>query len=224
MTHISSRQLRIIPGSPTTTPSPTSKRRVDFAALARSRTHRNPTTRNGAPVPHDSDAGSPPAPSSESCSEAPPQADSATYSPTAPLDEPLDDNPVMEPATCEVHSRELFEHVRNAIAPAVSVIVERQEHFLQIAGMLSREIGAFCGDSAIVSAGNWEVQMTLDPELLPHTTLHVAVSRFTIRLRFDVSDRETRDLLLTHSNLLERELDKVMRSRGEARDIQLSVW
>ncbi|MPV67770.1 type III secretion system protein SctP [Burkholderia sp. BE17] len=224
MNHISSRQLRIIPGSPTATPSSTSKRRFDFAALARGRTHRNPTTRSDAPAPYDSDAGLSPAPPSESCLEAPPQADKPTNSPTAPLAEPPDGNPVMEPAACAVDSRELFEHVRHAIAPAVSVIVERQEHFLQIVGMLSREIGAFCGDSAIVSAGNWEVQMTLDPELLPHTTLHVALSRFNIRLRFDVPDRETRDLLLTHSDLLERELDKVVRSWGEARDIQLSVW
>ncbi|ONB87858.1 type III secretion protein [Burkholderia pseudomallei] len=106
----------------------------------------------------------------------------------------------------------------------VSVIVERQSHFTRIVGMLAREIGAFCSDGSIVCAGNWEAQLTLDPELLPRTTLHVALSRFIIRIRFDVPDGETRDLLLTHRSLLERELDEVMRCWGEARDIQLSVW
>ncbi|WP_423760239.1 type III secretion system protein SctP [Burkholderia sp. NLJ2] len=224
MAHITFRQLRIIPGSATAAPGTTCERRFNFAALARSRKHRGSDARGDTPAVPDSDAGSPPAHQSNSCSDAAPHVGNATIAPTASFDEPPDGNPVTEPAASSIDSHELFEHVRHAIAPVVSVIFERQERFLKIAGLLTREIGAFCSDSAIVSAGNWEVQVPLDPELLPHTTLHVALSRFNIRIRFDVPDGETRDLLLKHSVLLERELDKVMRSWGEARDIQLSVW
>ncbi|MCU9952149.1 MULTISPECIES: type III secretion system protein SctP [Burkholderia] len=224
MAHITFRQLRIIPGSATAAPSATCERRFNFAALARGRKHRGSTTRIDTQALPDSDAGLSPAQQSGSYSDAAPHVGNATIAPTASFDEPLDGNPVTGPATCSVDTHESFEHVRHAITPVVSVIFERQERALQIVSLLTREIGTFCSDRAIVSAGNWEVQVPLDPELLPHTTLHVALSRFNIRIRFDVPDGETRDLLLKHSVLLERELDKVMRSWGEARDIHLSVW
>ncbi|APF95256.1 type III secretion system protein SctP [Burkholderia pseudomallei] len=222
--HIGSRPLRIIPGSTPAAPDETRQRRFDYASLVRAQARRGPVTRSAPPPPPGSEGGWALAPPSGSCDEAAPAAGNTTRAPSTPFDEPLDGNPVIEPPTCPIDAHESFGRVRHAIAPVVSVIVERQSHFTRIVGMLAREIGAFCSDGAIVCAGNWEAQLTLDPELLPRTTLHVALSRFIIRIRFDVPDGETRDLLLTHRSLLERELDEVMRCWGEARDIQLSVW
>ncbi|AIO69969.1 type III secretion system protein SctP [Burkholderia oklahomensis] len=224
MAYIGYRQLRIIPGGANAPPSATCERRFDYAMLARRRAPRHPVLRIGTPPPSDSDNGTGFARRSGSLPDADSHAGDAANAPATPLDELPEGNPVMEPAASSIAEHPLYEHVQHAIAPIVSVICERQQRYLRVVGMLAREIGAFCGDRAIASAGNWEVQLTLDPELLPHTTLFLALSRFDIRLRFDVSDRETRDLLLAHSAQLERELDKVMRSWGNARDIHLSVW
>lgn len=114
--------------------------------------------------------------------------------------------------------------VADAAQPVVSAVYRQQQRFVQLLGSLAREIGAFCGDPSIAEAGNWEVQLPLDQKLLPHTTLYLTLSRFSLQLRFDTTDTAARQLLLEHSALLERELDTLLRAWGEAREIELTVW
>ncbi|MFM0312678.1 type III secretion system protein SctP [Paraburkholderia sp. RL17-383-BIF-A] len=114
--------------------------------------------------------------------------------------------------------------VTDAAAPVVTAVYRQQQRFVQLLGSLAREIGAFCGDPSIAEAGNWEVQLPLDQTLLPQTTLYLTLSRFSLQLRFDTPDTATRQLLLEHSALLERELDTLLRAWGEAREIELTVW
>ncbi|CAE6731444.1 type III secretion system protein SctP [Paraburkholderia haematera] len=114
--------------------------------------------------------------------------------------------------------------VADAAAPVVTAVYRQQQRFVQLLGSLAREIGAFCGDPSIAEAGNWEVQLPLDQKLLPQTTLYLTLSRFSLQLRFDTPDTATRQLLLEHSALLERELDALLRAWGEAREIELTVW
>ena len=114
--------------------------------------------------------------------------------------------------------------VADAAAPVVTAVYRQQQRFVQLLGSLAREIGAFCGDPSIAEAGNWEVQLPLDQKLLPQTTLYLTLSRFSLQLRFDTPDTATRQLLLEHSALLERELDTLLRAWGEAREIELTVW
>ena len=114
--------------------------------------------------------------------------------------------------------------VADAAAPVVTAVYRQQQRFVQLLGSLAREIGAFCGDPSIAEAGNWEVQLPLDQKLLPQTTLYLTLSRFSLQLRFETPDTATRQLLLEHSALLERELDTLLRAWGEAREIELTVW
>jgi type III secretion control protein HpaP len=114
--------------------------------------------------------------------------------------------------------------VADAAQPVVNAVYRQQQRVMQVLGSLAREIGSFCGDPSIVEAGNWEVQLPLDQKLLPHTTLYLTLSRFSLQLRFDTTDTGSRQLLLEHSALLERELDTLLRAWGEARDIELTVW
>ncbi|MFP6560946.1 type III secretion system protein SctP [Paraburkholderia sp. B3] len=118
----------------------------------------------------------------------------------------------------------LGSRVAHAAMPVVSSVFARQQRVLDLVGTLSREIAAFCSDAAIANGGNWDVQMPLDEQRFPHTTLYLTLSRFVMQLRFDAPDPEIKQLLLDHSSMLERELDATLRAWGESRDIQLTVW
>ena len=75
-----------------------------------------------------------------------------------------------------------------------------------------------------IKDGQFDANLPLDQKLLPQTTLYLSLSRFRLQLRFDAPDTATRQLLLEHSALLERELDTLLRAWGEAREIELTVW
>jgi type III secretion control protein HpaP len=128
------------------------------------------------------------------------------------------------PATDSAANRALGSRVAHATGPIVSSVFARQQRVLDLVNTLAREIAGFCSDAAIANAGNWDVQMPLDEQLFPHTTLYLTLSRFIMQLRFDAPDPEIKQLLLDHSSMLERELDATLRAWGESRDIQLTVW
>jgi type III secretion control protein HpaP len=137
-------------------------------------------------------------------------------------DKPTTDD---ESSTISGAEREaLGTQVSHATAPVVSAMFRQQQNMVALLGSLAREIGAFCGDPSIANGGNWDVQLALDPKILPHTTLHLSLSRFRLELRFDAPDVGMRQLLLEHSESLERELGAILRAWGEARDIELTVW
>lgn len=114
--------------------------------------------------------------------------------------------------------------VADAVEPVVSTMLARQQRIVDLVGTLAREIAGFCSDPSIVSGGSWDAQMKLDERLFPQTTLYLRLSGLAVSLRFDAVDPESKQLLLDHSSMLERELDAALRAWGESRDIQLTVW
>ncbi|AEA62751.1 type III secretion system protein SctP [Burkholderia gladioli] len=222
MTTIDSRNARIIPGAAPAEPSRPRERRFDYASLASRRApHRLPAREQ----PQSGGGGQ------DSPEDAAPQAEIALYfdpryAPGAgeeALPEPAATLPLAAGAAAEDLDT-LSARVERAAVPVVSAVYMQQQQYLQVLGVLTREIAAFCGDPAIANAGNWEAQMTLDPALLPHTRLSLSLSRFSLLLRFDAQDPVARDLLLTHSTMLQRELADTLRAWGEVRDIELTVW
>ncbi|MBI0330745.1 type III secretion system protein SctP [Burkholderia plantarii] len=219
MTSIDSRAARIIPGTAADEPGGARERRFDYASLAARRSpHRLPARgqpqQGGREAPDEEQAGRAeialyfdPRTAPDESAAAPPEP------PAAPL-----------PLATEDTRDSLSSRVERAAVPVVSAVYMHQQQYLKVLGVLTREIAAFCGDPAIAGAGNWEAQMTLDPALLPHTRLALSLSRFSLRLRFDAQDPASRDLLLTHSTMLERELADTLRAWGELRDIELTVW
>ncbi|MEM5405594.1 type III secretion system protein SctP [Paraburkholderia unamae] len=114
--------------------------------------------------------------------------------------------------------------VEHASEALVASVFASQQRRLDIVRTLAHEIAGFANDRAIAAAGNWDVRMPLDETLFPHTTLYLTLSRFVMQLRFDAPDLATRQLLLGHSAMLERELDATLSGWGNIRDIQITVW
>lgn len=114
--------------------------------------------------------------------------------------------------------------VEHATEALVASVFASQQRVLDMVATLAHEIAGFANDRAIAEAGNWDVRMPLDETLFPHSTLYLTLSRFVMQLRFDSPDPATRQLLLDHSAMLERELDATLSAWGNIRDIQIAVW
>ncbi|MCF7697517.1 type III secretion system protein SctP [Mycetohabitans sp. B2] len=114
--------------------------------------------------------------------------------------------------------------LRNALQPVVAKMLRTQNKVLDLVCKLAQEIAAFCGDRSINETGVWDAQLPLDADLLQDTTLNLTLSYSTLSLRFDTSDDETRQLLLTHASMLERELGTLMHAWDAPRQIQITVW
>ncbi len=226
MAHIESRPLRIIPGDaePQPLPDDARARRFDYATLARRVRARKPPGRDAgasgdtsAAERHDTSAyGQPTGDDTQDGA-----ADNAGSARGADAGSPLAGHSNAAPPTSDDLLPERLAHVT---LPIVDSMFRTQSHFLELATSLATEVAAFASDQAIGDAGNWEVQMPLDRAILPDTTLYLSLSRFRLSLRFDTPDADTKQLLLQHSALLERELDQLLRAWGTPRDIELSVW
>ncbi|CAB3764344.1 type III secretion system protein SctP [Paraburkholderia humisilvae] len=127
------------------------------------------------------------------------------------------------------HSAELAQHtllgkrIADAAAPLMSALVTHDQQAVELVGRLARGIAAFCGDAAVVEAGHWYAQVPLDASVLPNTTLYLALSPFVLELRFDADSIEAKQLILSHSAMLEAELNAVLRAWGEPRIVELTV-
>jgi len=119
---------------------------------------------------------------------------------------------------------ELSNRITRATLPIVDAMYRTQGQLLRLAATLATEIAAFCGDPSITANGNWEAQLPLDGKIVPDTTLYLSLSPFHLSLRFDTQSAHSRQLLLNHSALLQRELDSLLRAWNAARDIELTVW
>ncbi|MGF6768158.1 type III secretion control protein HpaP [Paraburkholderia sp. GAS199] len=230
MTHIVARHVRVIPNESdsdatddTVARQGSRSRGFDYAALLG---RRRVLHRLGGQSNADAHAGSQGSHADDTNDDDAPTPPRPFHS--LPGDEPGHDDSPATVASDTTHTTPLRAaigaRVADAAQPVVNAVYRQQQRVVQLLGSLAREIGTFCGDPSIVEAGNWEVQLPLDQNLLPHTTLYLTLSRFSLQLRFDTTDVSARQLLLEHSALLERELDTLLRAWGEARDIELTVW
>ncbi|WP_109477460.1 type III secretion system protein SctP [Paraburkholderia sp. C35] len=141
------------------------------------------------------------------------------------------DDPPSRDAPFDHHHREpshepaqdLAQHIGNASQRVVAAVLRREQQMLELAHVLARHIGEFASNAALREAGHWEVILRIDPQRLPGTQLHLTLSPAVLLLRFDVQANDTRELLLHHAGLLERELRQVLASQGEARTLELTV-
>ncbi|MEM5340297.1 type III secretion system protein SctP [Paraburkholderia azotifigens] len=117
----------------------------------------------------------------------------------------------------------LAQRIGSASQRVVSAVLRREQQMLELAHVLSRHVAEFASNPAIRHAGHWEVTLRIDPQRLPGTQLHLTLSPAVLLLRFDVETSDTRQLLLQHAGLLERELRQLLASQGEARTLELTV-
>jgi type III secretion control protein HpaP len=102
----------------------------------------------------------------------------------------------------------------------VNQVFAQQERMVRVADTLAGEIAALCTEDP---GAQWDLSMPLDPALLPATLLHVALSRFDLRLRFETADAATRHLLSTHRALLHARLDTLLDHLGAPRAIDIDI-
>jgi type III secretion control protein HpaP len=128
-----------------------------------------------------------------------------------------DDEPRAEQAT-------LAERIGSVCVPIVDAVYKQQGQFIDLTARIAREVAQFCSNRAITGSGNWEVQMSLDPRILPDTTLYLALSPRCLELRFDTQDTSSRQLLLQHVRMLDRELTTLLEAWGEPREVDIAIW
>lgn len=117
----------------------------------------------------------------------------------------------------------LAQRIGSASQRVVAAVLRREQQMLELAHALARHVADFTSNLAIRPAGHWEVTLRIDPQRLPGTQLHLMLSPAVLLLRFDVESTHTRELLLQHAGLLERELRQLLASQGEARTLELTV-
>lgn len=117
----------------------------------------------------------------------------------------------------------MAERIGSVCSPIVDAVYRQQARFIDLTGRIAREVAAFCANRAITGAGNWEMSLALDPRILPATTLHLALSPRCLQLRFETQDTSSRQLLLQHIRLLERELATLLDAWGEPRELEIGI-
>ncbi|MCG1054983.1 type III secretion system protein SctP [Mycetohabitans sp. B5] len=146
-----------------------------------------------------------------------------TYPSGQDADTSDDNSQSSEDGTADASSM-VDKRLRKALQPVVAKILRTQDKVMDLVCKLTQEIAAFCGDRSINETGTWDAQLPLDASLLRNTTLNLTLSYSTLSLRFDTDDDDIKQLLLTHTPMLERELDTLMRAWDVPRQIQLTVW
>lgn len=106
-----------------------------------------------------------------------------------------------------------------AVAPCASTA-----RFMRLAEYLMGRIADFCSDPGVLKRGNWDIQIPIDPALMPGCTLRLGLSHFDLTLRFDTTDAQTKQLISHHCETLKMHLDALLRQYGTSREIQIFTW
>ncbi|CAB3772883.1 type III secretion system protein SctP [Paraburkholderia humisilvae] len=89
---------------------------------------------------------------------------------------------------------------------------------------LGQQVVALCSEPAIRGLGNWEIQMPLNQEYFPKTTLHLSLSDSRVKLRFDAPDSHTKDVLLMYSEALQVLLKQTLLDYGQHLDVEVFAF
>ena len=86
---------------------------------------------------------------------------------------------------------------------------------------LAAVIGDFVNTPAVIDSGCWELQIALDPALLPATRLRLSLSSWRLSLRFESNDRDARCVILDNSRELQHRLQALLPAHI---DIDIVCW
>jgi hypothetical protein len=76
---------------------------------------------------------------------------------------------------------------------------------------------------AVIDSGCWELQIALDPALLPATRLRLSLSSWRLSLRFESNDRDARCVILDNSRELQHRLQALLPAHIDI-DIDIVCW
>lgn len=106
--------------------------------------------------------------------------------------------------------------IREPPTTAVAAIGPAQlQHDRELTQYLAQTVGRFCNDPAVAHGTGWQVRLVLDPEILPDTTLELALSPLWLSLRFASDHARARHLVSSHQDLLQQLLENTLVPRRE---------
>lgn len=178
--------------------------RLSFADLLRSK--RRPATPppEGAALLPSSDADEE---EDDTVAEAPASRRVRAHDPLAPLPEVRERSaePPRPPLGClaprpEDLSAHLDEVARTRAATALASAP-------RAIARIAHTVTEFCSARPVAESEGWDVTLRLGRDLLPDTSLRLTLSPWWLNLRFETSDRATRDLLSSHRDALAAHLE-----------------
>lgn len=102
-----------------------------------------------------------------------------------------------------------------AATGAGAVLAAQRRHDRELAQYLAQTVTRFCNDPAVAHGPGWQVRLVLDPEILPDTTLELALSPLWLSLRFASGHARARHLVSSHQHLLQHLLETTLVPRRE---------
>jgi type III secretion control protein HpaP len=115
--------------------------------------------------------------------------------------------------------------VRQAVArsahTAGSGLTNEDVRFAHVAEYLLNRAADFCGDRAVQTRGNWQMQIQIDPAILPGCSLQLSLSPFELMLRFDTTDVTSKTLISRHTPILKQRLAALLTERGTPREVEI---
>lgn len=114
----------------------------------------------------------------------------------------------------ERHRREVAPVGQRKLTPA-------EVRFARVTEYLLNQVSDFCSDRTVLENGNWQMQMQLDPDIMPGSSLHLSLSGFELMLRFDTSDPVSKALISKHAGTLKQRLTTLLEERGTPREIEI---
>jgi type III secretion control protein HpaP len=135
--------------------------------------------------------------------------------------ETSDDRPSDDDALDAAYARE--RHIEALSAPFVAALAARQTRIAELMHFLATHIADFCSDYAVVVSGHWNARLRLDPAVLPDCVLHLTLSHFELRLRFEARNAAVTQLICSHRAALERQIETLLDSLDSPREVSVDA-
>ena len=234
--------VRIIAGpefDPAFQPPAVTTRRGDYAALLRRGRAARPAGRRTADVDERHDADDDAALRARADEEAPLTLGGADADDSEDSGRHADGQPPQPPRTetaaprtayraaehsaADTHEPTPDERLQEMSLPYVDALADQQNVVNELAEFLLERVADFCTDDAVLSQGNWEIRLKLDPAVLPECTLYLRLSHFDLTLRFETASAKSKRLVSDHGELLKNRLEALLQSQGVTRDVAILV-
>jgi type III secretion control protein HpaP len=104
------------------------------------------------------------------------------------------------------------------LAEAVAASVDGESR--RVLEAVAQTIAGFCNERSVDDSDGWNVRIELRPDILPDTTLELAISSYWLQLRFVTPEPRSRQLISQHQDALRDLLTGLL---NRQRDISISI-
>ncbi|WP_157658303.1 type III secretion system protein SctP [Burkholderia ubonensis] len=152
---------------------------------------------------------------------APPETSTPRTNPAPPCRSTVQHNGLSDEMEIGAFAPET--RIAESMTHGLDKVLLRRSRFLTLMAPFVHQMAQFCSNDAIQLAGNWNARFMLDENVLPGTTLSLALSRLYMSLRFESNNLDARQFLVAHLDELKHELGMALHALGQSHDVFLSV-